>query len=311
MNKLALLLLFSVSLSAQLQDKTREQCVATVDYEVLIGRDRGREGAASPPIRRALWPPPPSASACIPASPRRMRNAEICTCGRRSSKRRLTDYSRAIELEPKTVSWYIGRGFAHLRQEQFDAAKADYDKALQIEPRRPRRAHQPRGSVSRPERQRTRGGGLQQGHRGGQAGFSRRPAGRTRLLRSWAAADDCREVRSGDRRLHQCHRRCRHRRPGVRVACAGLRAPGEERPRPRRLRRHPGDRSAECAGVSETRRHSPEERKPGEGEDGFSGSAEARSCERCGEEGSGHAGSAERLRLRGPGPGAGERGEVW
>lgn len=133
MHKLALLLLFSVSLSAQLQDKTREQCVATVDFDLLIaGAEAEKSGTATNPARAMA-----TAGECIRLHPgfaaAHARRGDLYV-QQEKFEAALADYSRAIELEPKEVRWYVGRGYAHLRQDHFDKAQGDYDKALQLEP---------------------------------------------------------------------------------------------------------------------------------------------------------------------------------
>jgi len=133
MPKLALLLLFSLSLSAQLQDKTREQCVATVDYELLIARMDAEKKGIAPDSTQAFA----TASECIRLhpdyAPAHGKRGDL-NLDREQVGAALIDYSRAIQVDPKRSQWYVSRGYAHLTKDDYAAAQADFDKALQLEP---------------------------------------------------------------------------------------------------------------------------------------------------------------------------------
>lgn len=47
----------------------------------------------------------------------------------------VTDYSKAIELNPKEISVYMNRGLAHYNKKNYDLATADYDKAIELNPK--------------------------------------------------------------------------------------------------------------------------------------------------------------------------------
>lgn len=47
----------------------------------------------------------------------------------------ITDYSKAIELDPRYAEAYSNRGFVYGRKGQFDAAIADYNKAIELNPK--------------------------------------------------------------------------------------------------------------------------------------------------------------------------------
>ena len=46
----------------------------------------------------------------------------------------ITDYTKAIESNPKDTTAYLGRGTAYLKAFAFDSAIADFTKAIEIEP---------------------------------------------------------------------------------------------------------------------------------------------------------------------------------
>ena len=45
-----------------------------------------------------------------------------------------TDYSKAIEIDPKNSIFYYNRGFAYYNLGQWENAIADYSKAIEIDP---------------------------------------------------------------------------------------------------------------------------------------------------------------------------------
>ena len=47
----------------------------------------------------------------------------------------IADFTRAIELDPKSAKAYFARGLAYLVLEQFDKAIADYTKAIELDPK--------------------------------------------------------------------------------------------------------------------------------------------------------------------------------
>lgn len=46
----------------------------------------------------------------------------------------ITDYTRAIEIDPGKADYYVNRGIAYLNMKQFDLAIADFDKAIELDP---------------------------------------------------------------------------------------------------------------------------------------------------------------------------------
>ena len=48
--------------------------------------------------------------------------------------RAISDYSKAIDINPKIISGYLNRGAAYLQKENYIMALFDFDKAIYIEP---------------------------------------------------------------------------------------------------------------------------------------------------------------------------------
>ncbi len=47
----------------------------------------------------------------------------------------ISDYTKAIEMDPKSAESLIGRGLAYVKKLSFDLAIADYDKAIELKPK--------------------------------------------------------------------------------------------------------------------------------------------------------------------------------
>ncbi|HEX3102128.1 MAG TPA: TonB family protein, partial [Pyrinomonadaceae bacterium] len=47
----------------------------------------------------------------------------------------ITDYTKAIEMDPKSPEAYLGRGIAYSSKQSFDLAIADFDKAIELKPK--------------------------------------------------------------------------------------------------------------------------------------------------------------------------------
>ena len=47
----------------------------------------------------------------------------------------ITDYTRALEIEPKHAEFYNNRGAAYREKGQYDQALADFNRALEINPK--------------------------------------------------------------------------------------------------------------------------------------------------------------------------------
>src|SRR5438105_6394118 len=47
----------------------------------------------------------------------------------------ISDYTQALQLDPKYAFAYNNRGFAYYNLKQYDKALADYDQALQLDPK--------------------------------------------------------------------------------------------------------------------------------------------------------------------------------
>ncbi len=54
---------------------------------------------------------------------------------RKDYDKALADYNKAIELDPKFATAYYNRGFVDADKKDYDKALADYNKAIELDPK--------------------------------------------------------------------------------------------------------------------------------------------------------------------------------
>ena len=107
--------------------------LAVVAYVYHVARNRGpvkiEQGKIAKP---GDTPSMPSNNGAV-ASRDRTPAAEMMA--EKEYDRAIADFNKALQHDPRDLHAYVGRGSAYLRKQQYDLAIADYSKAVAIDPK--------------------------------------------------------------------------------------------------------------------------------------------------------------------------------